>query len=1208
MQDKPKYLQFLSDILLLYFLPTFPSNMLLHGSLSRSLNTNELTELRLFIWNALMCSITPVKSCMQVIVSTLEAISDETIFNEGVNMFLSSVEFTTKWNDLFSNYLCEELLCLMYHVGFKGKELLLQMLCNFLENVDQKFSKFHEVCNSIILAISHEQLFTQTEFNILKNINVKTAELLQTQLIFLFIVSKINFTVVEGLVDGAQKDSKRLPAVASLLRTGIGNEVLCKAVNIAWLFLTYFKADEQCGENELTTDLLLCTCKALDEKKNEKAIDVFIHCINIFLSRILQSPNQNNVVLDSFQPFLEKYKKNSAAMMAINKLEIVSILQQAETSNKPPSLGIMDKQSVAMYCMYCMDRIRFIEDNNKRKKLLHFLSSIAFNFHEDIFHEINKVTSIDQTKKDLFIDLIIKDNELVNYSTVVDSDVFPMIRRIEDLRALAFDEINAASKKKKDKKSKQMSSGVAGGELRLNEEMSRIDNLRLKLNKEAERYQRKWKKFDGYIGYVVEGIPTHWYIDSKEIHGKKILLKGNCLFDIHKDATTSSSSLRKQETLITESEFFMKRKSINNNVFLQHYDTTIDDLPQQVQQTVFETTCELVTLKAFLKIKDFRNPWTLSGCFKLYENIIMFTETTENSSSIIQTFHTQTVFDVFPRRYLMKHTGIEIFFKDGTSLYILFQSKKTMSKALQLVRKASGLPDFNLENSLQRHTKRWQNGEITNFDYLMILNRYSSRSYHDLTQYPVFPWILQDYTKDRIDLTDPKSFRDLGKPIPCINPERACDYVFFFLIRCEPFTTMFLNMNSGHYDKPERMFYSIEHTWKTCMNSAQCNIELIPEFFYLPDFLSNDNGFSFGCLPDSNTPISSVELPPWAEDQHDFIEIHRAALESPYVTLNAKNLYYPTSYIENYDPSTLTQEESDLFLQRLMLSGQCPIQLFTKPHPTRQFYSTTLFSFSTDKNLLPVVLDCTRYGNETIALSEGNTHRIITDGSNKAKITTTQLCMPSHITCRKGLSVISSDGKYSIIASQEDNNLHFFHNETGKEYQNLRQRTFLKLGRASVISSHIGNPNVCCFDPRTRFLITICDQNKVVCTRLDTMKTHWSFICEDRVKSVCIYNSSLYFVHDNNVCVYSLTAKLLKKHDYIANFILPMFNMQYICCIGNKKIIFCSHLSMKQISSDSGTLRNDEVVFALSLSKEIWLFTKQGNLHRYLQLPPTSLQ
>ena len=41
----------------------------------------------------------------------------------------------------------------------------------------------------------------------------------------------------------------------------------------------------------------------------------------------------------------------------------------------------------------------------------------------------------------------------------------------------------------------------------------------------------------------------------------------------------------------------------------------------------------------------------------------------------------------------------------------------------------------------------------------MFLNRQAGRSFKDLTQYPIFPWIVQDYTSNHLDLHSPATFR-----------------------------------------------------------------------------------------------------------------------------------------------------------------------------------------------------------------------------------------------------------------------------------------------------------------------------------------------------------------------------------------------------------------------------------------------------------------
>lgn len=53
----------------------------------------------------------------------------------------------------------------------------------------------------------------------------------------------------------------------------------------------------------------------------------------------------------------------------------------------------------------------------------------------------------------------------------------------------------------------------------------------------------------------------------------------------------------------------------------------------------------------------------------------------------------------------------------------------------------------------------------------MHLNTLAGRGYSDLTQYPVFPWILADYESKILNLSDPNTFRRLDKPMGCQTTE-----------------------------------------------------------------------------------------------------------------------------------------------------------------------------------------------------------------------------------------------------------------------------------------------------------------------------------------------------------------------------------------------------------------------------------------------------
>lgn len=96
-------------------------------------------------------------------------------------------------------------------------------------------------------------------------------------------------------------------------------------------------------------------------------------------------------------------------------------------------------------------------------------------------------------------------------------------------------------------------------------------------------------------------------------------------------------------------------------------------------------------------------------------------------------------------------------------------------------------------------------------------------------------------------------------------------------------------------------------TWRLASCDSTTDVkEMLPEFFFLPEFLVNSQGtlatgnlgiavsklsfiipgFNFG-VRQNGAIVDDVELPPWAKgDARRFILIHRQALESDYVTEN----------------------------------------------------------------------------------------------------------------------------------------------------------------------------------------------------------------------------------------------------------------------------------------------------------------------------------
>lgn len=83
---------------------------------------------------------------------------------------------------------------------------------------------------------------------------------------------------------------------------------------------------------------------------------------------------------------------------------------------------------------------------------------------------------------------------------------------------------------------------------------------------------------------------------------------------------------------------------------------------------------------------------------------------------------------------------------------------------------------------------------------------------------------------------------------------------------------------------PDRLFGSIAGAWDQSLKDSSDVKELCPEFFYLPEMLTNYQGLDLGTRQ-SGDLVDNVILPPWAKDSpREFISIHRRALESPHVS------------------------------------------------------------------------------------------------------------------------------------------------------------------------------------------------------------------------------------------------------------------------------------------------------------------------------------
>ncbi|KAL8182100.1 UNVERIFIED_CONTAM: hypothetical protein K2H54_043888, partial [Gekko kuhli] len=261
---------------------------------------------------------------------------------------------------------------------------------------------------------------------------------------------------------------------------------------------------------------------------------------------------------------------------------------------------------------------------------------------------------------------------------------------------------------------------------------------------------------------------------------------------------------------------------------------------------------------------------------------------------------------IYKRRHGLLPLGLEVFCTENdlcSDIYLKFYDTQDRDDVYFYV--ATYLENHVTEQAAESYMLQWQRGRISNYQYLLHLNNLADRSCNDLSQYPVFPWIIADYSSSELDWTKPETFRDLSKPVGALNKERlerlleryrempepkfmygshysSPGYVLFYLVRVAP--EYMLCLQNGKFDHPDRMFNSIAETWKNCLDGATDFKELIPEFYENDSsFLVNNLNLDLG-RTQGGKMVENVELPPWASDADDFLQKSRDALESQYVS------------------------------------------------------------------------------------------------------------------------------------------------------------------------------------------------------------------------------------------------------------------------------------------------------------------------------------
>ena len=200
----------------------------------------------------------------------------------------------------------------------------------------------------------------------------------------------------------------------------------------------------------------------------------------------------------------------------------------------------------------------------------------------------------------------------------------------------------------------------------------------------------------------------------------------------------------------------------------------------------------------------------------------------------------------------------------------------------------------------------WAKNKISNFDYIMLLNIISGRSLNNLSQYFIFPRLLNNYTHNILNWVSSSIYRDLSYPILSSDPlmrddikkkydlsdldkyhsgtfYSTCAFVAYFLIRQRPFSEISLEIQGGEFDATDRLFIGA----KEVSGIKEKYQESIPPLMTLPELYVNNNKFNFGKTQRHQIIVNDFILPNWSKDDpRKFSLVLKRIFEGKNVNLN----------------------------------------------------------------------------------------------------------------------------------------------------------------------------------------------------------------------------------------------------------------------------------------------------------------------------------
>ena len=234
--------------------------------------------------------------------------------------------------------------------------------------------------------------------------------------------------------------------------------------------------------------------------------------------------------------------------------------------------------------------------------------------------------------------------------------------------------------------------------------------------------------------------------------------------------------------------------------------------------------------------------------------------------------------EIVEKRSFLMWQSIEIYLKSGKSYFLNLLSEENKNILLKTLEKDKDFKnlihkkDFFAKN--KPLNKSWKNKFISTYENLLLLNKYASRSFNDISQYPVFPWLLlKNYEKigEINEINEEQEETELYKsslrifkyPICLQNQKKregllekyrqddefqhhlgihysTSSYIDYYLMRQQPFSNLMIKLQNYQQENPNRMFLCLAITNYTLQETKDSR-EIIPELFSHFEYLINLN-------------------------------------------------------------------------------------------------------------------------------------------------------------------------------------------------------------------------------------------------------------------------------------------------------------------------------------------------------------------------------